>query len=352
MPGRRRPADTAAPLRRSLAALGLALLLTALTGCGDDRPQAPPVPAPAPGAGARTEPGGESPFWVDPHGEAARQVAAWEAQGRYDDAQVLRRIAERPLALWAPVRDPGPRIRRAAADARTAGRTLVLALHNIPGRDCGQRPAGGARDAGAYRSWIGTLADALGDTRALVVLEPGALVHAADGCTGPEQRAERYRLLSEAVGRLKRSRRTKVYLDAGGPDRVPDPKALAEPLKRAGLARADGFALNVSGFQTDAAAREYGAALSRATGGAHFVIDTSRNGEGPLPGEGKQASCNPPGRSLGAAPTTVTGDPLVDAHLWIKRPGLSDGPCRGGPASGQWWPEYALGLARRSKEQL
>jgi endoglucanase len=32
--------------------------------------------------------------------------------------------------------------------------------------------------------------------------------------------------------------------------------------------------------------------------------------------------------------------------LWIKRPGESDGTCNGGPSSGKWWPEYALGLAQ------
>ena len=35
------------------------------------------------------------------------------------------------------------------------------------------------------------------------------------------------------------------------------------------------------------------------------------------------------------------------AYLWVKRPGESDGPCNGGPSAGQWWPEYALGLAQR-----
>ncbi|MGW5026607.1 glycoside hydrolase family 6 protein, partial [Streptomyces albidoflavus] len=48
-------------------------------------------------------------------------------------------------------------------------------------------------------------------------------------------------------------------------------------------------------------------------------------------------------------PTTRTGDPLLDAYLWIKRPGESDGSCRGGPSAGTWWPEYALGLARNTK---
>ena len=56
--------------------------------------------------------------------------------------------------------------------------------------------------------------------------------------------------------------------------------------------------------------------------------------------------CNPPGRALGETPTTKTGNPRVDAYLWVKRPGESDGACgRGAPAAGQWWPQYALELA-------
>ena len=67
--------------------------------------------------------------------------------------------------------------------------------------------------------------------------------------------------------------------------------------------------------------------------------------------------CNPPGRGLGAQPTTDTGNPLVDAHLWIKVPGESDGKCYRGtggpldpergmedPAAGVWFTEQAREL--------
>ncbi|MEW2037650.1 glycoside hydrolase family 6 protein, partial [Streptomyces sp. NPDC005534] len=51
----------------------------------------------------------------------------------------------------------------------------------------------------------------------------------------------------------------------------------------------------------------------------------------------------------GENPTTKTADPLVDAYLWIKRPGESDGTCKGGPKAGEWWADYALRLAKASK---
>ncbi|MCP3757114.1 glycoside hydrolase family 6 protein [Streptomyces sp. TBY4] len=341
MPGRR-------PRRRPVTLLAPTLALAAAVACS-------PTPTPQPESAPPHRPTGvglvdESPFWVDPQSDAARQVTAWEAQGRNSDAQVLRRIADRPMALWGPAGDPGPEIRRAGAGARKAGRTLVLVAYNIPYRDCGQHSAGGAKDATAYRSWIGAFADNIADTKALVVLEPDAVPHLVDGCTQAGHRDERLRLLSEAVDRLKHNKNTRVYLDAGNPAWIPDPKKLVAPLYAAGLDRADGFALNVSNFQPSTGAREYGAALSRAAKGKHFVIDTSRNGDGPLRGDRAQAWCNPPGRALGTPPTDGTGDPLVDAYLWVKRPGESDGTCRGGPPAGTWWPDYALGLARRSTD--
>ena len=78
--------------------------------------------------------------------------------------------------------------------------------------------------------------------------------------------------------------------------------------------------------------------------GKHFIIDTSRNGIGSTSGEW----CNPKGQSLGSEPTTNTGNALVDALLWIKQPGESDGTCNGGPAAGTWWADYALGLGRNA----
>jgi hypothetical protein len=84
--------------------------------------------------------------------------------------------------------------------------------------------------------------------------------------------------------------------------------------------------------------------LSQRVGGKHFIIDVSRNGLGAT-SDGQW--CNPPGRALGVNPTTVTDNALVDAYLWVKVPGESDGTCNGGPNAGGWWPEYALGLAQR-----
>ncbi|MDT0264692.1 glycoside hydrolase family 6 protein [Streptomyces sp. DSM 44915] len=348
------PGPTTAVRRRlgrptlALALPSLALALLAL-GCSSGGSSAAGDPPGA--AGQEPAPGGDdtSGFWVDPDSPAARQVREWAESGRSADAETVRRIADRPLAFWAPGHgDPGPEVRRVTEAATADDRTAVLVAYNIPHRDCGQYSEGGAASDAAYREWIDAVADGIGDAEAVVVLEPDALPHTLDGCTAPMYVEDRYTLLAEAVDRLAEQPGTRVYLDAGNPDWVTDVGRLAEALRASGVERAAGFALNVANFQTTERSTAYGRELSGLLDGAHFVIDTSRNGNGPWEEGGDERWCNPPDRALGTPPTTETDDPLVDAYLWVKRPGESDGECRGGPEAGRWWPEYALGLAERA----
>lgn len=104
----------------------------------------------------------------------------------------------------------------------------------------------------------------------------------------------------------------------------------------------------------------------------HFVIDSSRNGQGPwnptTSYPDPQDWCNPPDRGLGIRPTVDTGNALLDAYLWIKIPGESDGECTRGlgpagetvdpewdlidPGAGQWFPEMALDLVHNANPPL
>jgi endoglucanase len=330
---------TGARRKAAYSVSATAALSMLLSGCfaSPDRPS----------ANARTAALG-APFWVNPDSTAAHQVNTWEKEGRDTDAKLLERIAEQPVAEWIGPDNPQGQTQGFTEAATAAGRTAVLVLYNIPHRDCGQYSKGGASDGDSYRSWLDKVAAGIGDRPATVILEPDALTHVVDGCTPATFHEERYALLAYAIAKLKSQPHTEVYLDAGNSGWVENPSKVAAPLKRAGIGQADGFALNTSNFQTTQASTAYGTKLSELLGGKHFVIDTSRNGRGPLTGAHDEAWCNPPGRGLGHAPTTDTGNPLVDAYLWIKRPGDSDGTCKGGPNAGTWWPEYALGLARNA----
>ncbi|WP_043675076.1 glycoside hydrolase family 6 protein [Streptomyces xylophagus] len=286
------------------------------------------------------------PFWTDPDSRAAQQAATWRAAGRTADAALMDRIAGRPVAEWLNGPDPGPAVRARTTAAARAGQVAVLVAYYIPNRDCGQYSLGGAPTAAAYRTWIDEFATALGDRGAYVIVEPDAVAQVVAGCTRVVAN-DRYALLAYAVDRLKRQPHTHVYLDAGNAGWIPEAWRLVDALKASGVARADGVALNVANFQTNKASSTYGDQLSKDLAGLHYVIDTSRNGNGPY--VGTAVWCNPPGRALGTPPTTRTDNPLLDAYLWIKRPGESDGTCRGGPAAGQWWPSYALELARNAR---
>lgn len=281
-------------------------------------------------------------LWVPSWSQARITAGQWRAS-RPADAALMDRIAEQAQAQWfgdwnADIRGDVDRVVTAAA---AASALPVMVAYNIPMRDCGSYSAGGAASAAAYRGWIGGYAAGLAGRPALVVLEPDAL--AGLGCLPPAEQSTRFDLLRFAVETL-RNAGALVYLDAGH-NRWLTPSTVAERLRRAGVELASGFSLNVSNFFSTSEETAYGEAISRLVGGKRYVIDTSRNGLGAT---ADAQWCNPEGRALGPRPTSFTGRSLVDAFLWVKVPGESDGSCNGYPAAGTWLPEYALGLARRA----
>ncbi|HMI84981.1 MAG TPA: glycoside hydrolase family 6 protein [Polyangiaceae bacterium] len=230
------------------------------------------------------------------------------------------------------------------------GALPIFIVYNVPKRDCGQYSTGGIEKGEAYKKWIAAFATGIGNRRAAVILEPDAL-GLLKKCLSEVDQKERLELLRFAVHSFASLGNTAVYIDAGNSDWIKAPE-MAERLKGAGIDEADGFALNVSNYKTTESSIQFGKDLSNRLKGKHFVIDTSRNGKGPPDSckdpEGESCWCNPPGRGLGVLPTAQTADPLVDAYLWLKKPGESDGACNGGPKAGSFWPEQALDLAKNA----
>jgi endoglucanase len=302
----------------------------------------PPDPPQAPALPVGGNPILGATFWVNPYSNAKQTADSWRAI-RPDDAASLDKIAARPQAQWftGSGADIQTAVSEAVGAATTAGAVPLLVAYNIPSRDCGGLSAGGTTVNG-YKIWISAFAAGIAGRKAVVILEPDAL--AQMNCLSAADQTTRVSLLQYAVSALKAQGPVTVYLD-GGHSAWKAPSDQAARLKRANVAAADGFAVNVSNFQTTSSSIAYGKAISALIDGKHFVIDTSRNGLGPA-ADGQW--CNPDGRALGIATTTETGDAAVDAYLWVKLPGESDGSCSGAPAAGLWWPEYALGLAQRA----
>jgi endoglucanase len=302
-------------------------------------------------------------LWVDPN--SSTRAAAGQLAGV--DRENALRLAKVPSATWftggsaAGVRADAHRVTRAAARARGVP---VIVAYDIPGRDCGEYSAGGAAGTRAYQRWIDGLARGIGSRTAVVILEPDGIAQSPEDCGAPPARQqERNAQMRYAVQRLQRLTHTAVYLDGGHSHWQPAAE-MAKRLKANDVKHADGFFLNVSNFRTNAELIRYGNQVSQRISGQHFVIDTSRNGQGPwTPPAGKygdaQDWCNPPGRGLGERPRITAGK--LDAKLWIKTPGESDGPCTRGtpgprdpewgltdPPAGAWFPQQAAQLLQLS----
>ena len=310
------------------------------------QPPPPPSPAPSPDPTPAPLPVGANPilgaaFWVDPSSNAQRTADLWRSTSPADAAQ-MDKIAQHSQAQWFGgwSGDIYTAVSGAVATITANGSTPVMVAYNIPQRDCGGLSAGGTTPDG-YRTWISAFANGLTGSHAVVILEPDALTQLS--CLSTTDQATRISLIQYAITALK-AKNAVVYLD-GGHSAWKSASDQAALLTRASVSGADGFFLNVSNFQYTSNSISYGKAISALIGGKHFVIDTSRNGLGPT---ADNQWCNPPGRGLGVAATTLTADPAIDAYLWVKAPGESDGACNGAPAAGTWMPDYALGLAQRS----
>ncbi len=225
-------------------------------------------------------------------------------------------------------------------EARNQGATPTVVVYNVPYRDCGLYSAGGT-SAAAYPGYIENIARTIGNQKTILVLEPDALAQATDtSCLNQAARDERINLIKNSVATFRRlAPNSLIYIDGGNPGWL-QPSVMADMLNRAGISQANGFALNVSNFAFTSANVTYGTEISKLTGGKHFVVDTSRNGNGP-----GDRWCNPEGRALGT-PSRGYSTGLMDAVLWIKPPGDSDGACYG--YSTGFLPGYACGLAERA----
>lgn len=382
------------------------------------------IPAPPPGHSVDDVLAPGVPLWTNPDSTTIAAAATLEGQARAD-ALLLGHFPSATWINGGSPNEAKQDVARVVTAAHAAGEVPVLVAYNVPFRDCAQYSAGGATSVAEYEAWIDGFAKGIGNKRAVVILEPDGLgiipwyttnQGVSEWCQPAEAdpataASDRFAMLNYAVNAFAALPSAAVYLDGthSGWLSVGD---ITDRLLKAGIDRADGFFLNASNYIETERLEKYGswisdcilletevpwwdagwcasqyypanpadfstwhltdekydadlaaAGLTRdADTQTHFVIDTSRNGQGPWaapagwPGDA-EVWCNPPDRGAGARPTTDTGNALVDAYLWIKVPGESDGKCYRGtagpldpirgiedPAAGQWFPEQAREL--------
>jgi endoglucanase len=276
-------------------------------------------------------------MYIDPNSAVNRWVAANQGDSRMP---IIRdRVASQPQAHWfanVNVSTIQQDVAGYVAGA-TDGSSPVLVAYGITNRDCGGASAGGAPNLTTYGQWISNFARGVGNSPAIVILEPDSL--ALQTCLSAADVTARDNALSAAVQSFRSSApNAKVYLDAGH-SAWNGAGDQASRLRAAGVTSAAGIYSNVSNFNPTSNEVNFDTQVLSAIGSPslHAVIDTSRNGNG-----SNGQWCDPSGRAIGQGPTRQTGNAQIDAFLWVKPPGEADG-CAA--AAGTFVPDLAFALA-------
>ncbi|MEO6349514.1 MAG: glycoside hydrolase family 6 protein [Candidatus Limnocylindrales bacterium] len=323
---------------------------------------------------------------------------------------------------WGTPAEARDYVANTVAAAQADGSIPIFVAYNVPGRDCSLYSAGGAANGNAYRDWIDGFVQGLGQAAAVVIVEPDGLSLLPSDCgqSDPYDRVglisyAAHAFLADAnasvyidagnsnwnpvgltaqrlvaagvadtdgfalnVSNFQYTQNSNFYgtwvskcvaygtgVDPGIFDACPDQYGSwgGVPLSSYGI-----WSNNAgkSKFNVAAENARYSELLGATKATAHFVVDTSRNAVGPWKGttthpasnSNTEAWCNPPNRGAGMRPTPSTGISLVDAYLWVKLPGESDGECyrwtsgpkdplRGirDPSAGAWFKQMARELA-------
>ncbi|KAI3068199.1 CAZyme family GH6 [Aspergillus niger] len=246
----------------------------------------------------------------------------------------------------------------AGANPPIAGQFVV---YDLPDRDCAALASNGEysiADDGVehYKSYIDSIREILvqySDVHTLLVIEPDSLANLVTNlnvakCANAESaylECTNYALTQLNLPNVA------MYLDAGHAgwlgwpaNQQPAANLFASVYKNASSpAAVRGLATNVANYNawTISSCPSYTqgnsvcdeqqyinaiAPLLQAQGfDAHFVVDTGRNGKQPTGQQAWGDWCNVINTGFGERPTTNTGDALVDAFVWVKPGGESDG---------------------------
>jgi len=278
-------------------------------------------------------------FYVNPNSNVGQWVAA--NQGNSQEPAIAADVASQPQATWYTTYNPTAiqsQVSSLTSAAAAANQVPILVAYDIPNRDCGGASAGGAPTIANYETWISNFAAGLGSATAIVLVEPDSL--ALQSCLSSSDASARDAAIAFAGQVLHADDpNVKVYFDGGHSDWNPASQQAATLEAAHVTTDANGVFTNVSNFEWTNDELYYGQQILNDIGDSalHLVIDTSRNGVGP-----DSTWCDPSGRALGLAPTANTGYSYVDAFLWVKPPGESDG-CAA--KAGTFVPSLAFSLA-------
>lgn len=327
---------------------------------------------------------------------------------------VLNKVKQIPVAVWLDNLATIPTIKEHLARARnlqqTSGKKVVatFVIYNLPNRDCAAAASNGELSVGELSRYKSEYIDAItkefqafSDISIVGVVEPDSLPNLVTnlGVQKCSAAQDVYKDgISYALRQLSSLPHVSLYLDAahegwlGWPNnRDGFARLVAEVLTKAGSNNAiRGLATNVANYNnistfTNGQA-EYPIDFNPAWNetsyvqllksslesvgivGKGFIIDTSRTRVQPVQNKKLQEWCNIKGAGLGLRPA-VNPLPDVDAFVWVKTPGESDGissqssprfdfHCSSAdsftpaPEAGEWNHDYFMELVKNASPPL
>ncbi|KAF1810821.1 1,4-beta-D-glucan cellobiohydrolase C [Eremomyces bilateralis CBS 781.70] len=306
--------------------------------------------------------------------------------------------AKVPSFVWLDTQEKVSSVKGYAEEIQkqnAAGQKVAfpLVVYNLPDRDCAALASNGElaiADDGvekykAYIDSIVTEVKAFSDLRFILIIEPDSLANlitnlGTSKCAGA---ADAYKEgINYAIKNLALPN-VSMYLDAahggwlGWPANLsPAAQLFAQVYKDAGSPpQLRGLVTNVANYNAFSIAQcpsytqgnencdekkyinSFAPVLKENGFPAQFIVDTGRNGKQPTGQQIWGDWCNIKDTGFGARPTAETGDPLVDAFVWVKPGGESDGTsdssatrfdgkCASGssltpaPEAGNWFQAY------------
>jgi cellulose 1,4-beta-cellobiosidase len=333
------------------------------------------------------------------------------AERHADQAPLLKKLADMPTAIWfskiADLATLPQDLDDALAQQTAGGKPVVpvFVVYDMPGRDCaaaasagelGSNEAGEARYQKEYIDVIAAAVAAHPKVNTALIVEPDSLANLVTNLEKPACAASEgiyKRSMAYAIAKLSLPNAF-LYVDAAHAGWLGWPRNLVKSLAlfkevlamAGGPDRIRGFAVDVSNYDPaqdpTAPKRDPAAAPNDELGyvedlakalptvgitGKAFVIDTSRDG---VPNVRTEPGnwCNIKGAGLGERPQAAPA-PNVDAYLWIKVPGESDGTADakaarfdancvsddatpGAPEAGLLFEPYLLDLVKNAKPPL
>ncbi|KAJ0160724.1 Exoglucanase 2 [Colletotrichum tanaceti] len=281
-------------------------------------------------------------------------------------ATAAANVAKVPTFMWMDTRAKVPLVDSTLADIRRANQAGgnyagEFVVYDLPDRDCAAAASNGEfsiADGGVakYKEYIDAIRAMVikySDIRILLAIEPDSLANLVTNLNVPKcagAQAAYLECTNYAVTQLNLPN-VAMYLDAGHAGWLgwtanlgPAAQMYAKLFNDAGRPKSlRGLVTNVSNYNgwslsspppytqgnSNFDEKRYIEALAPLLSAqgwdAHFIVDQGRSGKQPTGQEAWGNWCNAVGTGFGPRPSTNTGSPLVDAFVWVKPGGESDG---------------------------